>query len=163
MKVLSALAGAPLLIAALASPAAAQSPLVRGFAAAGSASDVNRQNALTFGGGVLVDLGQPWVSAGAQGDALTRNGYYAGRGAVFGQFNPLGAGPIRPFVLGGMGFGEWAGPLIGGGVEVRTGPRLGFRLALEDYTSRHIVYDRAFVETGRETGHQVSVKFGVLF
>jgi hypothetical protein len=148
---------------AIAPSASAQEVTLRGFAVAGGGSTGGGTNFRTFGGGLTADLGQPWVSAGAQGEALTSGGYYAGRGAVFGQVNPFGRSAIRPFVLGGFGFGEEAGPLVGAGVELRpTGGRFGFRLAVEDYIMRSNRY-RGFEPVGRQTTHQVSAKVGVLF
>ena len=166
MKMMLTVAVAAALVAVAALPAAAQPVTFRGFATAGQVVDNNRSQILGVGGGVLVDAGQPWVSAGAQGDVLSSNGYYAGRGAVFAQVNPLGRFPVRPFVLGGIGWGEVAGPLIGGGLDVLPGNRrLGFRIAVEDYLMRIPTYDSRslFKPAGHETSHQVSVKIGVLF
>lgn len=153
------------LIAGTASPAAAQPVQFRGFTTTGSASEVNGQKVLAFGGGVVADLGQPWVSAGAAAEAFTSNGYYAGRGTLFAQVNPFGGRVVRPFVLGGIGFGVYDGPMVGGGIEAR-GPntRLGFRVSVEDYIARYNRYGSgSSLPIGRQTGHQVSFKVGVLF
>lgn len=131
---------------------------VRGFASAGYSSDLNDQRYPAFGGGVLVDLGQPWVSAGAQGETFVSWPYFAGRGTFFGQGNLLPKGPVRPFVLGGVGFGEDGGPMFGAGVELRpSNERLGWRIAVEDYVRRYTAFD------GPKTGHQVAVRVGILF
>jgi hypothetical protein len=97
MSVLALLAVAP----------GASAQEIRGFASAGVTSDVNDQRFPAFGGGVLVDLGQPWLSAGAQGETFVSWPYFA------------------------------AGPMFGGGVELRApNQRLGFRFAVEDYVVR---------------------------
>jgi hypothetical protein len=164
MRIAAAVAVVFAATVAIAPGASAQEVTFRGFADAGQGSTVNGSKFGTFGGGLVVDLGQPWFSAGAQGEALTSGGYYAGRGAVFGQVNPLGRSPFRPFVLGGYGFGEEAGPLVAAGLEVRpAGGRLGFRLAVEDYMTRGGRYGAQGQRLGEETRHQVSVKVGVMF
>jgi hypothetical protein len=149
---------------------------LRGFVAAGVVSDPNGQRFRGFGGGVLIDLGQPWVSAGGQGEMLVSWPYFAGRGAVFAQGNILRRGPLRPFVVGGMGFGESAGPMSGAGVDVRPGSRqIGVRAAVEDYLDHVAGFDcaaygysqascDAYLRGGRAyTGHQVTFRIGVLF
>jgi hypothetical protein len=149
---------------------------LRGFAGGGVMSDVNSERFPAFGGGVLVDLGQPWISAGGQGEAFVSWPYFGGRGAVFGQGNVIPKGPVRPFLLAGVGFGESSGPLFGGGVEIapRTG-RLGLRVAVEDYLARvggfncgALGYSAAqcagFPHGGNEyTAHQVTLRVGLLF
>ena len=55
-------------------------------------------------------------------------------------------------------------PMVGGGLEIRPADRrLGFRIALEDYLLRYDRYDILLRPTGQETGHQISVKVGVVF
>ena len=131
---------------------------VRGFATAGVTSDVNDQRFPAFGGGAIVDLGQPWVSAGAQGEVFVSWPYFAGRGAVFGQGNLAPKKLVRPFVLAGLGFGEEAGPMFGGGVEVRPpNQRIGFKVTVEDYVIRINGFE------GARTGHQVAIRAGILF
>src|SRR5687768_17391102 len=107
---------------------------VRGFAFGGSTTDSNNQQFPALGGGVTVDLGQPWLAAGAQGETFFELPYFAGRGAIFAEGRILPRSTVRPFVVGGIGFGEDGGPLVGAGVEIRAPRgRLGFRLAIEDY------------------------------
>jgi hypothetical protein len=147
----------------LAVPAArASAQNVRGFAGAAVTGDVNNQHYNSFGGGALVDLGTPWLSAGAQAEALVSWPYFAGRGALFAQGNVVPAGPLRPFLLAGFAKGEESGALVGGGAEFRqAGSRLGFRVSVEDYVIRYTSYDgRDFRNT---TGHQVAVRGSVLF
>jgi hypothetical protein len=148
---------------------------VRGFVTGGVISDVNHQRFPSAGGGVLVDVGQPWLSFGAQGETFWQWPYFARRGTVFGQANLIPKGRIRPFVLGGGGFGETAGPMLGGGVELRPpngGP--GLRVSVEDYLVRIGGLDCASYglqsycdENPRAargyTEHQVTVRVGVLF
>ena len=110
---------------------------VRGFVSGGVISDVNQQRFPSAGGGILVDLGQPWVSAGVQGETFWQWPYFAGRGTVFGQVNLMPRSSVRPFVLAGIGYGESDGPMVGGGLELRPrrgGP--GLRVSVEDYVSR---------------------------
>lgn len=131
---------------------------LRGFATAAVTSDVNNQHFPTFGGGVVVDLGQPWISAGGQGEALVSWPYFAGRGSLFAQGNLTAKRPVRPFVLAGVGFGEEGGRMFGGGVEFRPlNQRRGVRVSVEDYGVRYRGFD------GRRTGHQVAVRAGILF
>lgn len=119
----------------LASTASAQN--VRGFISGGIISDVNHQNFPSAGGGIVVNLGQPWVSAGAQGETFWQWPYFAGRGTFFGQGNLFPKGRIRPFVLAGYAFGETAGTMVGGGIEFRPlNGRAGLRISVEDYLSR---------------------------
>lgn len=144
---------------------------LRGFVNGGVMSDLNNQHFPAVAGGALIDLGQPWVSAGAQGEVFMSWPYFGGRGAVFGQGNVIPRGPIRPFVLGGLGWGESAGPMFGGGVDM--GPRasrMGFRVAVEDYlanvggVSCAAFGCDAIPHAGRAyTGHQVTVRAGIVF
>jgi hypothetical protein len=146
-------------IAIVAGVRSAPAQELRGFAGAGVMSDVNSQHVPAFGGGALVDVGQPWISAGAQGEAFVSWPYFAGRGTVFGQGNLMRRGAVRPFLLAGAGFGETAGPMFGGGVEMRPRDgRLGFRVAVEDYISDITPY----VGEGF-TAHQVTVRIAVVF
>ena len=148
---------------------------VRGFVAGGVISDVNHERFPSAAGGVLVNLGQPWLAVGAQGETFWLWPYFAGRGTVFAQGSLSPKGGIRPFVLGGVGFGESAGPLIGAGVELRPpNRRVGVRVSVEDYLSRigrwpcesyglqsHCEANpraaRGYIE------HQLAVRIGVLF
>ena len=130
----------------------------RGFVGTGVTSDVNGQHFPGFSGGAVVDLGQPWVSAGAQAETFFSWPYFAGRGSVFAQGNLFPKGKVRPFVLGGFGWGEEGGTLIGAGMEFRPGETgLGLRASIEDYVVRYQGYDRA------RTGHQVALRVGFLF
>lgn len=155
-------------------PAGAQQ--VRGFAGAGMVSDLNEQRFPAVSGGVLVDLPSSWFTAGAQGEMFISWPYVAGRGALFGQVNVVRRGTIRPFFLAGYGFGEDAGPLIGGGVEFRLPDRrVGLRVSVEDYLARvegfdcaTLGYEQSYCDAtahgGRPyTGHRVAVRVGLLF
>lgn len=139
----------------------AQNP--RGFIGAGSSSTLNREWYGTVGGGALVDLGTPWLSAGGQVEALISWPYAAGRGALFGQANLVSRAPIRPFVIGGIGMGEDAGPLVGAGIEVRPhAGRGGLRVSVEDFAARYNSYEPSGTFRAR-TGHQIAVRASVLF
>jgi len=105
---------AALLFVAATQNASAQE--VRGFAFAGTTSDSNSQRFPAVGGGVTVDLGQPWLAAGAQGETFFELPYFAGRGAVFAEGRILPRSTVRPLVIAGYGFGEDAGPLVGAGI-----------------------------------------------
>lgn len=158
-----------LLIAALATvllasarPASAQA--VRGWAFTGKTTDINAHNVAAAGGGVLAEVGQPWLLAGLQGEALFQLPYVAGRGAVFAEGRILSKSPYRPFVLGGMGFGEDAGPMIGGGIEVGApNSRWGLRLSVEDYVRRVNIYSFGLATGTSELRHQVALRFGITF
>lgn len=164
-----------ILLAATMGPSIVSAQDVRGFVTGGVISDVNHQRFPSAGGGVLVDVGQPWLSIGAQGETFWQWPYFAGRGTVFGQGNLNPKGRIRPFVLGGVGFGETAGPMFGGGVELRPpNGSLGLRVSVEDYLSRIGGLDCASYglqsycegnprEARGYIEHQVAVRVGVLF
>jgi hypothetical protein len=137
---------------------AAHAQDLRGFVSGGVATDpYGRYPA--FGGGALIDAGQPWLSVGAQGEALVAWPYTAGRGALFAQGNLAPKSqPVRPFLMAGYGFGEMTGTIVGGGVELRsTGSRLGLRLALEDHTQRY------GGPAGLKTDHRLGFRIGVVF
>ena len=127
--------------------------------AAAPCASAQSARGFAFGGGAVVDLGQPWVSAGAQGEAFMSWPYFAGRGAVFAQGNLLAHKPVRPFVLAGVGFGEDGGTLVGAGLELRSpGTRIGLRVTVEDY----------FTRPSRRYGQQpavnrIALRAGVLF
>lgn len=148
----------------LTSARAASAQPVRGWAFTGKTSDVNAQDFAAAGGGVLVEVGQPWLLAGAQAEALFQLPYVAGRGAVFGEGRILPKSPYRPFVMGGIGFGEDAGPLIGAGIEVGApNSRWGLRMTVEDYVRRIDAYSFPGYERPSELRHQVAVRFGITF
>ena len=149
---------------------------LRGFAAATVVSDLNDQRFPGVSGGVLWDLPTPWFSVGAEGEMFVSWPYVAGRGTLFGQANVLRRTPVNAFVVGGVGFGEAAGPMAGGGMEIRPrGRRLGLRVSFEDYLARvqgfdcaEIGYPQAYCDAnlrgGRSyTAHQFTVRIGVLF
>ena len=143
-------------------PASAQP--VRGWAFTGKTSDINAQNFAAAGGGVLVEVAQPWLLAGIQGEALFQLPYVAGRGAVFAEGRVLPKSPYRPFVLGGIGFGEDAGPLIGAGIEVGApNSRWGLRMSVEDYVRRVNIYSFGLTTGASETRQQVALRFGITF
>lgn len=141
---------------------------LRGFAGGGVIGSINREPFPFFGGGVVVDVGQPWVSVGGQGEALMSWPYFGGRGAVFGQANLLAHKPFRPFVLVGTGFGEESGPfMFGGGLELRApNSRMGFRVSVEDYVNRIGGYDAPpgySYSYPATTSHQIAFRAALLF
>jgi hypothetical protein len=124
-------------VATLAHESSASAQDFRGFVGGGVMSDLNDEHFPTFGGGVLFDLGQPWVSAGGQGEVFFSWPYVAGRGGMFLQGNVIPKGPVRPFLLAGFGSGESAGAMLGAGVEFRPrSGRVGFRASVEDYLAK---------------------------
>ena len=151
-----------LVLLASARPASAQA--VRGWAFTGKTSDINGQNFAAAGGGLLVDLGQPWLLAGAQAEALFQLPYVSGRGAAFAEGRIMPKSPYRPFILGGMGFGQDAGPLIGAGFEVGApNSRWGLRLSVEDFLRRVDIYSLGVATGGSEVRHQIALRFGITF
>jgi hypothetical protein len=136
-------------------PAFAQE--LRGFVGGGVMSDVNDEHFPTIGGGVLVDLGQPWVSAGGQGEMFFSWPYVAGRGGAFVQGNVVPKGPVRPFVLAGFGSGETDGAMFGAGVEFRPRSRAGLRASVEDYLAK------VGTRTDYYTDHQITIRVAVTF
>jgi hypothetical protein len=142
-----------------AAPCASAQTAARGFAFGGMMSEGYSEWFPAFGGGAVVDLGQPWVSAGAQGETFMSWPYFAGRGAVFAQGNLLARKSVRPFVLAGIGFGEDGGTLVGAGLEVRSpDTRLGFRVTVEDYLTR-----RSDLYGQLPRVHRIALRAGVLF
>jgi hypothetical protein len=130
---------------------------VRGFVGGGTAS-VDSHSYPSFGGGVLVNAGQPWVSVGAQGDGFVSLPYVVGRGALFAQGNLVPKGRIRPFVVAGYGFGAFEGAMVGGGLEIRPkGSGLGFRGSVENYRESY----RGL--RGSSATNHLTVRLGVLF
>jgi len=143
---------------AIVCPSSVSAQNLRGFAGAGVMSDVNDEHFPTVGGGVLVDLGQPWVSAGGQGEVFFSWPYVAGRGGMFVQGNVLPKGPIRPFVLAGFGYGESDGAMLGAGVEFRPNARAaGFRASVEDYLAK------VGTPSDYYTDHQTTVRIALTF
>ena len=113
---------------------------------------------------MLAELGRPWLLAGLQGEALFQLPYVAGRGAAFAQGRLMSKSPYRPFVLGGVGFGEDAGPMIGGGIEIGApNSRWGLRMSVEDYVRRVNIYSFGLATTESELRHQVAFRFGITF
>jgi hypothetical protein len=142
---------------------AASAQEVRGFAFGSGTTLQYDQQYPGFGGGVLVELGQPWLAVGAQGEAFSSWPYFAGRGSVFAEGRLLPKSAIVPLVLGGAGFGEYGGPMVGGGVEIRVPrSRVAFRITVEDFMLRDTRYDLG-QPAGTETHHQVATRFGVSF
>ena len=148
---------------------------LRGYVAGGVTSEVTHQQFPSVAGGVLVSVGQPWLSVGAQGETFWQWPYFAGRGTLFAQGNLISNGRVRPFVLGGVGFGESDGPMIGGGVELRPlNRRLGVRVSIEDYLA-HIdglpcesFGLQSYCESNPRQArgyvdHQLALRVGVLF
>jgi hypothetical protein len=156
------IAATAIAILTAAGPVSAQE--LRGFAFAGSTSDMNSQRYPGFGGGVVVDLGQPWLAAGAQGETFFQLPYFTGRGALFAEGRVMPRSAIRPFMMGGIGFGQDAGPMIGAGVEMRMpGSRVAFRLAIEDYVRRADFYAFGSGRFQSEVRHQIATRIGVSF
>jgi hypothetical protein len=145
-------------VAVLSCVASASAQDLRGFVGGGVMSDLNDERFPTVGGGVLVDLGQPWVSVGGQGEMFFSWPYVAGRGGMFAQANVVPKGPLRPFVLAGFGSGESAGTMLGTGVEYR--PRrggAGLRASVEDYLAK------VGTQTDYYTDHQITVRVALTF
>jgi hypothetical protein len=80
------------------------------FVTVGIHSDLNNQRFAGIGGGVVFDLINSWLSVGGQGDLFVSDGYVAGRAGPIGQFNFIRHRALRPFVIGGVAWGENDGP-----------------------------------------------------
>jgi hypothetical protein len=144
---------------------------LRGFAGAGVSSDINSRYP-AFGGGVLFGPPTSWLSVGVEGDVFVSWPYFGGRGAVFGQANVMRRSSVRPFVLAGYGWGESAGPMIGGGLELRVHGRFGLRASVEDYLVRLPVFGCGSLDpqancdphgSRLDTSHQLATRFSLLF
>ncbi len=168
----TALALAALIVAAP-RPAAAQ-PL-SGFGTFSLTSDVNGQVFPGISGGVLLDVAGSWVSVGAQGDLLVSGVYFAGRGGPIVQVNVLRYRNVRLFALGGMAWGEEAGPVMGAGIDVWSRSRIGFRASVQAHFTQIAGFDCAFfgydqaycdanLHGGRPyTARQPSLQVGVIW
>jgi hypothetical protein len=145
------------LVSGMAGVASAQ-VAVRGFAGGGFMTESNDQHFPSVSGGVVVDLGQPWIAIGAQAETFWSGPYFGGRAAWFGQGTVLTKKPARPFALLGQSFGESRGVFFGGGIEIRpAAQRHGVRIAFEDYPTRFTGGGVSRVE------HQVALRVGILF
>src|SRR3954447_4145431 len=116
---------------------------LQGFVTGGSSAGENGEQFPTIGGGLLIDVARGWVSAGGQADVFFSNGYATGRGGVLAQANIVRRRAVRPFIVGGFGWGEDAGPTFGAGIEVWSG-RVGFRASVQHYETRVRSFDCAF-------------------
>ncbi len=149
---------AAMTVATLLHTAAASAQDLRGFVSGGVMSDLNDEHFPAFGGGVLIDLGQPWVAAGGQGEMFVSWPYVAGRGGMFLQGSVIPKGPIRPFLLAGFGAGESDGPMLGAGVEWRPpNGGAGFRASVEDYLAK------VGTRTDYYTDHQITIRVALTF
>jgi hypothetical protein len=154
-------------------PGTASAQPAIGYAAAGIHREAPGLSFPSVSGGAVVDLPHAWVSAGGQADLFTSNGYFAGRGTVFGQLNFTRRRAVRPCALAGVGWGEADGPMIGAGVEAWGGRRIGLRVTIQDYLARVGAFDcgsygidRAYCDRHFNGGrayirHQTSVLVGV--
>jgi hypothetical protein len=125
---------AALVSVAVAASGSASAQEVHGFALGGITRSVDAETFPTIAVGATVDLGTAWLSAGAQAETFFSWPYFAGRGAAFGQVNLAPKRTLHGLALVGAGFGDDAGPLIGGGLEFRpAGRRVGVRVTVEDY------------------------------
>lgn len=146
---------------------------LRGFVTLGVMSDLNDQHFPTIGGGIVLDLINSWVSVGGQGDVLFSNGYAAGRGGPIAQANIVRRQRFRLFAIGGLIWGEEAGPMFGAGLEMWSKGPIGFRVSVEDYLAQVAGFDCGFygfsqsycdanLHGGRSyIGHQPSARFGI--
>src|SRR4030095_530340 len=80
----------------------------------------------------VFDLINSWVSVGGEGDLFVSDGYGAGRAGPIGQFNFIRHRALRPFVIGGVAWGENDGPMVGSGMELWARDRIGFRVSAQD-------------------------------
>jgi hypothetical protein len=156
----------------VAGPSQVSAQQLQGFVTGGTSAGENREQFPTVGGGVLLDVAKGWASVGGQGDVFFSNGYATGRAGVLAQGNIVRRRAFRPFVVGGYGWGEDAGPMFGAGIEWWSG-RLGFRASVQHYRTHvqgfdclHFGYTQAQCDADFRGGqpytqHQPSVQFGV--
>lgn len=116
----------------------------RGFVTLGVTTGLNRDYFAGPGGGALFAIGDSPVSVGAKGDLFFSNGYASGRGGPVVQATFNRARPVRPFVIGGIAWGEESGYTFGGGLEIWGEGRLGFRAGIQDYKRRYGSHQQAF-------------------
>ena len=160
---------------AVAGPSQVSAQQPQGFVTGGISPGENEGEGFpTIGGGVLFDVVRGWVSVGAQGDLFFSNGYVAGRGGVLAQANVIRHRAVRPFVVGGYGWGEDAGSTFGGGIEVWSG-RVGFRASVQDYRTHVLGFDclyfgytQSYCDANFRGGkpytvHQPSVQVGIVW
>jgi hypothetical protein len=156
-------------------PRIAMAQPLRGLGNLSINSDLNGQVFTGVSGGVLLDLAHAWLSAGAEGDLFISWPYFAGRGGPIVQVNLVRHAPVRIFAIAGMSWGEQAGPMFGGGIEVWTQGRFGLRATVQDYLASVAGFDCGYYgldpascdsnfHGGRSfTGHQPTVRIGVVW
>ena len=160
---------------AVAGPSQVSAQQPQGFVTGGSSVGVNSERFPTIGGGVLFDVARGWASVGAQGDVFFSNGYATGRAGVLAQANVIRRRAVRPFVVGGFGWGEDAGSTFGAGIEVWSGGRVGFRASVQDYRTHvggfdclHFGYTQAYCDANLRggkpyTARMPSVQLGIVW
>jgi hypothetical protein len=159
---------------AVAPRAAAQQPSSRvtTFASVGFVSDLNAERFPSVAGGAVVDLVHARIAVGAQAHVFFSPPYAAGRGVGLVQGTVFRNRAGRIFLLGGQGFGEESGPMVGGGVTIGPERRVALRLTIEDYLARIGGFDCgrfgyspsecAARHDGRSfTAHQLSAYVGI--
>jgi hypothetical protein len=107
-------------------PPIALAQRLEGVATAGVHHCCTGGRAVGVGGGVLVAVNPTWLSVGATADLFAAPPYFVGRVTLLAQGNLLSHRTIRPFVLAGGSFGQYAaGPMLGGGIDIRPTPARG--------------------------------------
>lgn len=167
------LAAMLVLVLVLAYPRQSSAQHLHGFATVGVHEDINKEYFPGVGGGLVLDFLNSWVSAGGQGDLFFSDGYVSGRGGPIGQFHFVRQGMLRPFAIGGYVWGEDTGTTVGGGLEIRSRRRFGFRASAQVYPLTTVGFDCASLgysqsycdsnlNGGRpHTSYPLSVQFGI--
>ena len=108
---------------------------VGGYITAGSGSIdylVHRETIPQISGGVLWRIGDDRVRLGGEVEALTSNGYWAGKGGPFGEVTFLRRRGLTPFVRAGRFYGEDTSWIVGAGVDLWVNERGGLRVVVQD-------------------------------
>lgn len=154
-------------------PSETSAQRLHGFATVGVHEDINKEYFPGAGGGVVLDFLNSWVSAGGQGDLFFSDGYVSGRGGPVGQFHFIRKGLLRPFAMGGYVWGEDTGATVGGGLEIWSKGRFGFRADAQVYPKTiggfdcaALGYSQTYCDTNLNGGrphtlYPVSVRVGI--
>jgi hypothetical protein len=151
----------------LAMPTAAVAQQVGGYVTAGSGSIdyvVSRETIFQASGGILLRVANDRIRLGVQGDLLSADGYFSGRGGPIGEITLLArTSRLQPFGCVGYlmadGGGMW---LAGGGVDVSLNERIGLRFAVQDAFRSSTIYGEAN-QPESYTLHEPSLQVGVVW
>jgi hypothetical protein len=139
---------------------------VRAYLTAGTGSIdylVHRETIPQASGGFLGSAADGRVRVGGEGDLLTSNGYFAGKGGPLAEV-PLLRGRVQPFVRGGYFWGEDNSWIAGAGIDVWLGTSVGIRAFVQDAFRRSRVGSGgSSAEPHGDSFHEPSAQVGIVW